>query len=108
MGSFHTQQNQNPQPMKISSLIVMELPPTMGPYIFTSSTAGLVYCIKPGAPAIGFGCSNDGMGPNHSKFPVNPNDCDITLLFRTQFNNKFCTFSRNGLMRQWVLNQVKP
>jgi hypothetical protein len=95
--------------MKVCSLIVMQLPPTMGPFIFTSSTGGLVYCIKPGSPAIGFGCSNDGLGPNHSKFPVNPNDSDITLLFKsTQFNNKFYTFSKNGLIRQWVLNQVKP
>jgi hypothetical protein len=99
----------NPQSsMKISSLIVMQLPPTNGPYIFTSSSGGLVYCIKPGSPAIGFGCSNDGQGPNHSKFPTNANDWDITLLFNTQFNNKFCTFSKNGLLRLWVLNLAKP
>ena len=69
--------------MKISSMIVIQMPPSMAPYIFTSSTGGIVYCIKPGTQAIGFGCSNDGMGPNVSKYPTNPNDCDIVLLFKT-------------------------
>jgi hypothetical protein len=50
---------------------------------------------------IGLGCHNDGIPPNMGKFKPSNNDLEIGLLFKTKFDNKFCSLSKNGNLRQW-------
>ena len=68
--------------MKIESMIVLTLPPSNEPFIFTSSAGGLIYCMKPDQKPIAFGAHNDGIPPNHSKFPPGPKDAEICLLLK--------------------------
>jgi hypothetical protein len=94
--------------MAVESIIVMPLPPSNEPFLFVSSGGGVVYCIKIGQSMVGLGCHTDGVPPNMGKFKPSNNDLEIGLLFKTKFDNKFCSLSKNGNLRQWCLEQVKP
>jgi hypothetical protein len=42
-------------------MIVLTLPPTNEPIIFTSTDLGYIVCLKPNVATIAFGAHNDGL-----------------------------------------------
>lgn len=48
---------------------------------------------------IGLGCHNDGIEPNKANYKPKSVDLEIGKLFKTNFDNKFCSLSKNGNLR---------
>ena len=85
--------------MKIESILVMTLPPSNEPFLFVSSGGGYIYIIKINHSIIGLGCHNDCIEPNKGNYKPKNNDLEIGLLFKTKFDHKFCSISKNGNLR---------
>lgn len=92
----------NKQNAMINSMVVLILPPNMQPYIFTSSTQGYINCISNLHGVYSFGAHND----KSINFQPQPHDFDIDLLVKMPTGDKFYSFSKNGLLRLWVLSKV--